>query len=153
MPELPEVETTRRGIQPFVEGQRIVSLRVHNARLRWPVPPELPELLANQRVARISRRGKYLLFHIDTGVMMVHLGMSGSLRLVTLGTPRKTHDHLEWTLDNNWLMRYHDPRLRRNRCWSSNSACSGSGPSDASKGCVSGSSRSHRQQPKRRGSW
>ena len=110
MPELPEVETTRRGIVPFVEGQRIVSLRVHNARLRWPVPPELPELLANQRVARISRRGKYLLFHTDTGVMMVHLGMSGSLRLVTPGTPRKTHDHLEWTLDNDWLLRYHDPR-------------------------------------------
>lgn len=110
MPELPEVETTRRGIVPFVEGQRIVSLRVHDARLRWPVPPELPELMANQRVARISRRGKYLLFHTDTGVMMVHLGMSGSLRLVTPGTPRKTHDHLEWTLDNDWLLRYHDPR-------------------------------------------
>lgn len=113
MPELPEVETTRRGIAPFIEGQRITRLTIHNGRLRWPVPAELPALLAGQRIARLTRRGKYLLFQGDAGTMMVHLGMSGSLRLVTPGSVRKLHDHLVWEFVHEgtaWEMRYHDPR-------------------------------------------
>ncbi len=110
MPELPEVETTCRGLAPHVEGRRIRALTVHDARLRWPVPAELPAMLAGQTVTGISRRGKYLLFHTAAGIMMIHLGMSGSLRLVTPGTPRKTHDHLVWDIDSGWELRFHDPR-------------------------------------------
>jgi len=117
MPELPEVETTCRGIAPHVEGRRIRSLTVHDGRLRWPVPAELPPALRGQTVTRISRRGKYLLFHTAAGVMMVHLGMSGSLRLVSPGTPRKTHDHLVWDVDSGWELRFHDPRRFGSCLW------------------------------------
>lgn len=110
MPELPEVETTCRGITPHVAGHRIRHLTVHDGRLRWPVPAELPAALAGALVTHISRRGKYLLFHTATGIMMVHLGMSGSLRLVEPGTARKRHDHLVWALDSGWELRFHDPR-------------------------------------------
>ena len=94
MPELPEVETTRRGIAPHLEGRRIASLQVREPRLRWPVPDDLPARLAGQRIARIDRRGKYLLMVVDDGQVLWHLGMSGSLRLTGADAPRKTHDHL-----------------------------------------------------------
>lgn len=110
MPELPEVETTCRGISPHIAGSRIRRLTIHDGRLRWPVPADLPEHLAGQPVTAITRRGKYLLFHTPAGIMMVHLGMSGSLRLVTPGAPRKTHDHLVWEIDSGWELRFHDPR-------------------------------------------
>lgn len=109
MPELPEVETTRRGIQAAVEGHRVTAVTVLEPRLRWPVPAELAEL-RGQRITAISRRGKYLLLHTRAGVALVHLGMSGSLRLVQPGTPRRTHDHIELALDSGWLLRFHDPR-------------------------------------------
>lgn len=109
MPELPEVETTRRGIDPAVSGHRVLRLTVHQPRLRWPVPAALAAL-EGQVVTHTSRRGKYLLLHTDAGTALVHLGMSGSLRLVDPGTPRKPHDHLELLLDSGYLLRFHDPR-------------------------------------------
>ncbi len=83
MPELPEVETTRRGIADIVTGTRIEDVIIRNRSLRWPVPEELPELLRGQRVLQLERRAKYLLFRFEAGTLIVHLGMSGSLRLVT----------------------------------------------------------------------
>lgn len=109
MPELPEVETTRRGILPAVAGSRVLRLSVHEPRLRWPVPAELANL-EGQRIETVTRRGKYLLLHTDAGVALVHLGMSGSLRLVSPGEPRRRHDHLELQLDSGWTLRFHDPR-------------------------------------------
>lgn len=109
MPELPEVETTRRGIEPALVGHAVVRLTVHEPRLRWPVPREL-RALEGQVVRRLSRRGKYILVHTDAGTALVHLGMSGSLRLVEPATPRRTHDHLELQLDSGLLLRFHDPR-------------------------------------------
>lgn len=116
MPELPEVETTRRGIAAHVNGRRIAQLVVHDGRLRWPVPADLPARLSGQRIARVDRRGKYLLLVLDAGQLMIHLGMSGSLRLVSVGSPRKTHDHLVWQLTepdgcaSTMELRFHDPR-------------------------------------------
>lgn len=109
MPELPEVETTRRGILHAVQDHRVLKVLVHERRLRWPVPDELVQL-QGQRILAITRRGKYLLLHTAAGVALVHLGMSGSLRLVSPGTPRKPHDHIELTLDSGYLLRFHDPR-------------------------------------------
>ncbi|MCC2638977.1 MAG: DNA-formamidopyrimidine glycosylase [Moraxellaceae bacterium] len=109
MPELPEVETTRRGIEPALAGHRVLAVTVHETRLRWPVPASL-QTLVGQTVTRITRRGKYLLLHTAAGTALVHLGMSGSLRLVTPGTPRRRHDHLELLLDSGWMLRFHDPR-------------------------------------------
>lgn len=109
MPELPEVETTRRGILPIVSGARVKTVKIYETRLRWPVPAELAEL-KGKRIETVSRRGKYLLLHTEAGVALVHLGMSGSLRLVKPDEPRRTHDHIEITLDSGWLLRFHDPR-------------------------------------------
>lgn len=116
MPELPEVETTRRGIAPHLVGRRVAELVVHDGRLRWPVPDDLPARLAGQRIARVDRRGKYLLMVVDSGQVMWHLGMSGSLRLSAPAMPRKTHDHLVLRLTepdgqaSSLELRFHDPR-------------------------------------------
>ncbi len=109
MPELPEVETTRRGILPALEGHRVKAVTVHDARLRWPVPVELAKL-KGQRITAVTRRGKYILIHTGAGTALIHLGMSGSLRLVSPGEPRRKHDHVELSLDSGWLLRLHDPR-------------------------------------------
>ena len=109
MPELPEVETTRRGILPALEGHRVNAVTVHDSRLRWPVPPELAEL-KGQRITAVTRRGKYILVHTQAGTALIHLGMSGSLRLVEPGSPKRRHDHVELNLDSGWLLRLHDPR-------------------------------------------
>jgi formamidopyrimidine-DNA glycosylase len=111
MPELPEVETTRRGVEPHVLGRRIVRLAVHEPRLRWPVDAALPALAAGARVQRVARRAKYLLFELDTGgTLMLHLGMSGSLRVLPADTPRKLHDHLDLVLESGQALRFNDPR-------------------------------------------
>lgn len=110
MPELPEVETTRRGIEPWLAGQRIRRLQVHERRLRWPVPSGLERKLAGQQIRHVSRRAKYLLLALDTGTLIVHLGMSGSLRLASPETPRLKHDHIELQLENGHCLRYCDPR-------------------------------------------
>lgn len=115
MPELPEVETTRRGIAPACEGQIVSQLVVRDSRLRWPVPANLPALLAGQRLVQVDRRAKYLLMRFDHGTVIVHLGMSGSLRVITDDTPLLKHDHIELHLANGTRLRFNDPR--RFGCW------------------------------------
>jgi formamidopyrimidine-DNA glycosylase len=110
MPELPEVETTRRGLAPHVIGQTVQQVLIRQVRLRWPVPEELPADLPGHTVHSLERRGKYLLFGFGHGCLLVHLGMSGSLRLVQADEPVKKHDHIDLCLANGAVLRYHDPR-------------------------------------------
>lgn len=108
MPELPEVEVTRLGIAPAITGQTLHSLRMGKP-LRWPLGCE-PQLLAGRRVTAVRRRGKYLLFDLDNGaVLAMHLGMSGSVRILAKGTPAGPHDHADLVFDD-CLLRLHDPR-------------------------------------------
>jgi formamidopyrimidine-DNA glycosylase len=109
MPELPEVETTRRGIATVMPGHPLRALIVHEHRMRWPIAPNLPALLAGQVVRSCRRRGKYLLIDFDPGTLIVHLGMSGSLRRVAPTEPRRLHDHVEWCFDHARFL-LHDPR-------------------------------------------
>ena len=109
MPELPEVETTRSGIEPHVRGRRIEAVLVRQPRLRYPVP-DLREPLEGQVIDAVKRRGKYLLLAAGKGHLLVHLGMSGSLRLVPSGTGPGKHDHLDWVLDSGRVLRFTDPR-------------------------------------------
>ena len=95
MPELPEVETTRRGIAPHLIGQRVVRVIVRNARLRWPIPEDLDVRLSGQEIVSVERRAKYLLISAEVGTLISHLGMSGSLRMVEAGTPVAKHDHVD----------------------------------------------------------
>ena len=110
MPELPEVETTRRGLDPHVAGRRIATLQVHEPRLRWRVPDDLPAKLAGQRITGTGRRAKYLLIRLESGTLLVHLGMSGSLRVLPADTPRVAHDHYDLLLDSGNTLRFNDPR-------------------------------------------
>ena len=110
MPELPEVETTRRGIEPHVRGSTIREVIVRQPRLRWPVPEDLPERLAGQRIRHIGRRAKYLLLGTTAGTVILHLGMSGSLRVVQTGTGAGKHDHVDFVLDDGQALRLTDPR-------------------------------------------
>jgi formamidopyrimidine-DNA glycosylase len=110
MPELPEVETTRRGVAPHVVGRKITRLVIYDGRLRWPVPAMLQKHLRNQRVDAVDRRSKYLLFRLARGSLLIHLGMTGSLRLYTHAPARRTHDHIDIEFDDGTLLRYHDPR-------------------------------------------
>ncbi|HLT99643.1 MAG TPA: bifunctional DNA-formamidopyrimidine glycosylase/DNA-(apurinic or apyrimidinic site) lyase [Burkholderiaceae bacterium] len=109
MPELPEVETTRRGIAPIMTDRRLDAFLVHDARMRWPVPADMSATLRGHFVRSCNRRGKYLLLEFDHGTQIIHLGMSGSLRRVPLDEPRRKHDHAEWLFaDARFLL--HDPR-------------------------------------------
>jgi formamidopyrimidine-DNA glycosylase len=110
VPELPEVETTRRGIEPHVVGRRILRLRVHESRLRWPVDPTLHTTFAGIAIRRAGRRAKYLLLETDAGTLILHLGMSGSLRVLPASTPRIAHDHVDIELDSGQTLRFNDPR-------------------------------------------
>jgi len=110
MPELPEVETTRRGIAPQLIGRIIRSVVVRETRLRYPVSKSLSRNLSGQSVGEVSRRGKYLLLCCDTGTLIIHLGMSGSLRLVAASTQSAAHDHVDIIFDSGLCLRYHDPR-------------------------------------------
>ena len=110
MPELPEVETTRRGLAPHLVGQRIRTAIVRNAALRLPVPRGLAKRLAGATIHDVARRGKYLLIDCGTGTLIVHLGMSGRLWLVEAGTPPQTHDHFDLVLENGRIVRLRDPR-------------------------------------------
>jgi formamidopyrimidine-DNA glycosylase len=109
MPELPEVETTRRGIEPQVTGFRVKRLSVREPRLRWPVPAELAAI-EGRTVRAVTRRGKYLLLDTTAGTALVHLGMSGSLRLSQPGEPLKKHDHVCLLMSSGYELRLHDPR-------------------------------------------
>jgi formamidopyrimidine-DNA glycosylase len=110
MPELPEVETTRRGIAVAVTGQTILTVRVRERRLRWSVAPSFEREVAGQAVTAVLRRAKYLLLVLERGTVLVHLGMSGSLRLVAPDANYKTHDHVEFVLGNGLALRFNDPR-------------------------------------------
>jgi len=110
MPELPEVETTLRGIAPLVTGHQIQSALVRERRLRWPVPKDLNAKLAGAALLAVTRRAKYLLFETSAGNFIVHLGMSGSLRVLAADTPAGPHDHIDWVLDNQTILRLRDPR-------------------------------------------
>ncbi|WP_043684544.1 bifunctional DNA-formamidopyrimidine glycosylase/DNA-(apurinic or apyrimidinic site) lyase [Castellaniella defragrans] len=109
MPELPEVETTRRGIATVMPGRVLRRLIVHESRLRWPVPADLPALVRDAEVLACERRGKYLLIRFPRGTQIVHLGMSGSLRRVPMDEPPRKHDHVEWLFDEARFL-LHDPR-------------------------------------------
>ena len=102
MPELPEVEVTRRGIAPHLVGRTIAAVAVRETRLRWPVPDAV-RLLAGREVRAVSRRGKYLLLDCGDGHLILHLGMSGSLRLVAAGTPPGKHDHFDLEIGGKTL--------------------------------------------------
>ncbi len=110
MPELPEVETTRRGIEPHAKGLRVESVEVRDRRLRWPVSKEVETILPGSKIEELERRGKYLLFRTDTGTLIVHLGMSGSLRVVSSAEPVQKHDHVDINLVGGKILRYNDPR-------------------------------------------
>ena len=110
MPELPEVETTRRGIAPHIEGKRVKAVVLRERRLRYPVPAALARELPGRRIERVERRAKYLLLHAGTGAVIIHLGMSGSLRLVAADAPVKKHDHVDVVMVGGMCLRLHDPR-------------------------------------------
>ena len=110
MPELPEVETTRRGLLPHVEGRRITAVTLRRPDLRWPIPSEITRLLPGQRIDSVRRRAKYLLMDTAAGSALLHLGMTGSLRVLPADTPLKAHDHVDLALDSGRVMRFNDPR-------------------------------------------
>lgn len=117
MPELPEVETTRRGIAPHICGRTVVEVVIREGRLRWPVPVDLPDVLVGQTITAARRRAKYLLIDTAAGSLMVHLGMSGSLRIMPANTPPLFHDHIDIVLDDGRCMRYNDPRRFGSMHW------------------------------------
>jgi formamidopyrimidine-DNA glycosylase len=110
MPELPEVETTRRGVAPSVIGRRIARLHVYDPRLRWPVPGDLAKYLEGRTIDGLTRRSKYLLFQIGDGTLLMHFGMTGSLRVHTRPPARVAHDHVDIVFEDDSVLRYHDPR-------------------------------------------
>ncbi|MEW8157074.1 MAG: bifunctional DNA-formamidopyrimidine glycosylase/DNA-(apurinic or apyrimidinic site) lyase, partial [Candidatus Thiodiazotropha endolucinida] len=110
MPELPEVETTRRGIAPHITGQRIRQVTIRQPRLRWPIPEDLPCTLKGRKLLAVDRRGKYLLMAFHHGTLIIHLGMSGSLRIVDADTAIQKHDHFDLLLGNGLQLRLRDPR-------------------------------------------
>lgn len=120
MPELPEVETTRKGIQPHIENQMITRIVIRQHQLRWKVPSTLPQQLRNKKVDDVMRRGKYLLFKIDCGTLVLHLGMSGSLRILTKATPPQKHDHIDIEFANKKILRFTDPRRFGAMLWMNN---------------------------------
>lgn len=109
MPELPEVETTRRGIAPYIEGRSLRAVTVREPRLRWPVDPRVAEL-RDRPILGLHRRAKYLLITLEGLELGVHLGMSGTLRVVGEDTPLRKHDHVDLHLDSGSVLRFNDPR-------------------------------------------
>ncbi len=118
MPELPEVETTRRGISPYVKKQQVANVIIRQASLRWPIPRSIKQKLKNQTIQDIHRRAKYLLFVTDAGHLIIHLGMSGSLRMVENNMAANKHDHVDIVFKKKTL-RYHDPRRFGSILWTS----------------------------------
>lgn len=110
MPELPEVETTRRGIEPHIKAQKITKIVIRQASLRWPISLTIAKEISNQVIKRVDRRGKYLLIHLSKGTLIIHLGMSGSLRIIPKMTAPEKHDHFDLLLANDFCLRFTDPR-------------------------------------------
>ena len=122
MPELPEVETTRQGLLPRLQGRMLRHIVVRNPRLRWPVPDDLEARLAGRALQSLGRRGKYLLFDFGTATQIVHLGMSGSLRLAGPDEPAALHDHVDWQFDDGTILRLRDPRRFGAVLWTDDAA-------------------------------
>ncbi len=110
MPELPEVETTCRGIAPHIIDRAITQVIIRETRLRWPLTPRLDKLLLQQHFHHVTRRGKYLLLYAEQGCLLIHLGMSGNVRILSSTTPHLKHDHLDILFENNLCLRFNDPR-------------------------------------------
>jgi formamidopyrimidine-DNA glycosylase len=110
MPELPEVETTRRGIAPHIEGNTVSDVIVRQSRLRWLIPRGLARKLSGHNIVGVSRRAKYLLLRFEHGTLIMHLGMSGSLRIVPAGAAAAKHDHLDIVFKTRQVLRLTDPR-------------------------------------------
>ncbi len=110
MPELPEVETTRRGIEPHIKDKQVEDVIVRHHQLRWPVPRGLKAKLVGHKVQSVSRRAKYLLIEFDHGTLILHLGMSGSLRIIDRALPAEKHDHLDILFGHGKALRLTDPR-------------------------------------------
>jgi len=119
MPELPEVETSRRGIAPWVEKQVVSGVVIRERRLRWPIAAEIDLLLPGLEIRSVRRRAKYLLFDTDAGSAMLHLGMSGSVRIVAADEPAAKHDHVDICFENGKALRFRDPRRFGSLLWAS----------------------------------
>lgn len=122
MPELPEVETTRRGIEPHLAGRRIAAVTLRRSDLRWPIPPEVSERLPGQVIDSVERRAKYLLIHTAAGSAVLHLGMSGMLRVLPPDAPIGKHDHVDIVLESTAeqrgrVLRFTDPRRFGSLLW------------------------------------
>jgi formamidopyrimidine-DNA glycosylase len=117
MPELPEVETTRKGIQPKVDQQTITAFVIRDGRLRWPVETHLQNTLPGLVVLSVQRRGKYILLNTQKGTLLIHLGMSGNLRVLPTGTELQKHDHIDIEFANGYLLRLNDPRRFGSVLW------------------------------------
>ena len=122
MPELPEVETIMNGLKPHIEGAIIQDVIVRQYQLRWPIPLTLKSDLNQKQIGCLARRGKYLLIPADTGTLLVHLGMSGSLRIVSNKTLLNRHDHVDIIFSNETILRYSDPRRFGALLWTNNDA-------------------------------
>jgi len=120
MPELPEVETSRRGIAPWLEQQRVSKVVVRDRRLRWPVSPEIDRQLPGQTILNLRRRAKYLLFDTAVGTAIMHLGMSGSVRIIDADEPAGKHDHFDMVVDGGKALRFRDPRRFGCILWAEN---------------------------------
>ena len=110
MPELPEVETSRRGIEPHILGQKVRDVIIRQKKLRWAIPSQLKKYIVNQTVLQVERRAKYILINFETGCVILHLGMSGSLRITDQKVIPDKHDHLDICFANNKILRLRDPR-------------------------------------------
>jgi formamidopyrimidine-DNA glycosylase len=111
MPELPEVETTVNGIKPWLEQKKIQKINVYNPSLRWKIPDDLAKKYLTQKVTSVTRRAKYILIHLESNATLIlHLGMSGSLVVITDSTPLAKHDHFEMKMDDGTILRFNDPR-------------------------------------------
>ena len=117
MPELPEVETTRKGLEPLITGKKVLSVQIYKKKLRWEIPSHLKKTLKNQTIKKITRRAKYLQLHFDFGELVMHLGMSGSISVVNSFEPLKKHEHFELKLDNSTSLRFNDPRRFGSVLW------------------------------------
>ena len=122
MPELPEVETSRRGIEPYLVGERIDSIDIRERRLRWPIAREVDTRLPGATVTSVDRRAKYLLLKTAEGTAIIHLGMSGSVYIVEQGTPAGVHEHFDLNLASGQALRYRDPRRFGSLHWADNPA-------------------------------
>ncbi len=120
MPELPEVETSRRGIEPYLTGQQVTGVRIRNRSLRWPVADDFEATLTGRVIDSVGRRAKYLLFNTESGSAILHLGMSGSVTIVPPDSPAGVHDHVDFELASGDVMRFRDPRRFGSLHWAEN---------------------------------